>query len=68
MFSRMAVFCPICRIEMDGMRGYGRTANCCDKECYDEWEWRKTLAILGKQYAPRENREQIGKPPERSEP
>jgi hypothetical protein len=53
MFSVMKVYCPICRGDMDGMLGYGREAKCCDKECYEEWEWRKTLAILGKAYYPR---------------
>lgn len=51
-FSKQLVYCPICRQEMDGMKGYGRTANCCGKKCYEEWEWRRTLAILGKEYEP----------------
>jgi len=50
MFSRMEVHCPICRCEMDGMKGYGRKANCCGRECYQEWEWRRTLAIMGQPY------------------
>jgi len=53
MFSFMRVHCPICKSEIDGMRGYGREAKCCDKECYEEWEWRKTLAIMGKPYRPK---------------
>lgn len=53
MFSRMAVHCPICCGHMDGMKGYGRNARCCDKECYEEWNWRETLAIMGKPYTPR---------------
>jgi len=52
-FSYMKVYCPICKAEMNGMNGYGRMANCCDKNCYDEWEWRKTLAICGKPYKSR---------------
>lgn len=50
MYSYMKVYCPICRCEFDGMKGYGRNANCCGMECYSEWEWRKTLAILDKPY------------------
>lgn len=50
MVTYMKVHCPICRNEMDGMKGYGRNANCCCRQCYEEWEWRKTLAIMGKQY------------------
>ena len=52
-FSHMKVHCPICKAEIDGMKAYGREALCCDKECYEEWEWRRTLAIMGKPYKPR---------------
>ena len=52
-FGYMKTHCPICRGEMDGMKGYGREANCCDRECYEEWEWRRTLAIMHKPYTPR---------------
>lgn len=44
------VFCSICRTEMNWMTRYGREGTCCDKECHDEFEWRRTLAILGKPY------------------
>lgn len=49
-FSKMLVYCPICKQQMDGMLSYGREAHCCGKDCYEEWEWRRTLAILGKDY------------------
>ena len=49
----MKVHCPICCAEIDGMRAYGAKARCCGKECYDEWTWRETLAIMGKTYYPR---------------
>lgn len=52
MFSYMKVHCPICRREFDGMRAYGRESHCCSKECHDECEWRRTLAIMGKRYEP----------------
>lgn len=48
-FSRMSVFCPICKTEMGGMRGYGES-NTCGERCHREWEWRRTLAILRKDY------------------
>ena len=50
MFSKMKVHCPICCVEMDGMKGYGREAKCCGRECYLEWQWREALAIMGKEY------------------
>lgn len=50
MYVRMKVHCPICRNEMDGLQSYGREAKCCCRECHDEWEWRKTLAIMGQSY------------------
>lgn len=52
-FGYMRVHCPICKAEMDGMNGYGREARCCDRECYEEWEWRRTFAITKKPYYPR---------------
>jgi hypothetical protein len=52
LFGYFKVYCPICRIEMDGMKSYGRDAHCCGKECFEEWEWRHTLAILNKEYYP----------------
>jgi len=52
MFSFMKTCCPICMAEMEWMRGYGRDARCCGKECYREFEWRRTLAIMGKSYYP----------------
>lgn len=54
-FSRMSMYCPICRTEFDGMRGYGREWRTCCKECHDELEWRRTLAIMGKAYVPRQH-------------
>lgn len=52
LFSYMKVHCPICQIEMDGMRAYGQESHTCCKECHNEWEWRRTLAICGSQYYP----------------
>ena len=52
-FGYMKVHCPICKTEMNGMKGYGRNARCCDRECYEEWTWRETLAIMKKPYTAR---------------
>ena len=32
------------------MKAYGRVPCCCGKVCWNEWEWRRALAILGKEY------------------
>ena len=48
--GKCILFCPVCRAEFDWMRGYGRDIRCCDKNCNDEAEWRRTLAIMGKPY------------------
>lgn len=53
MIGTMKVHCPICMGEMDGMRFYGRESRCCDRECHEEWEWRRSLAIVNKPYTPR---------------
>lgn len=52
MFAYMKVHCPICCCEMDGMKAYGRESHCCGPTCHNEWEWRRTLAIMGKPYKP----------------
>ncbi len=50
MFSRCEFYCPVCRQQFDWMRGYGKDIRCCGRECHVEAEWRRTLAILGKEY------------------
>jgi hypothetical protein len=57
-YERMNVHCPICTKEMDGMRPYGHDSHCCTKACHDEWEWRRTLAILKQPYRPKANQTQ----------
>lgn len=52
MFGYMKVHCPICQSEFDGMKPYGREAACCCKECYQEWNWRRSLAICNQSYHP----------------
>lgn len=51
--SYMKVHCPICKVEMNGMTAYGRESRCCGKVCHNEWEWRRALAIMGKDYYPK---------------
>ena len=58
MFSYMKTYCSICRGDMDGMKRYGKEAHCCSKECFDEWKWRETLAIMGRQYKPKPKEEE----------
>ncbi len=33
--------------------GAAYSAQFCGAECYDEFKWRETLSIMGKQYYPR---------------
>lgn len=53
-FGYMKVYCPICKVECNGMKTYGKESHTCSKECHEEWEWRKTLAILNKEYYPKD--------------
>ncbi len=52
LWSRLSAHCPICKSEYDWMRGYGARdmIRCCCKVCYKEFEWRYTLAVMGKEY------------------
>jgi len=56
LFTTCLFHCPVCTREYDWMRGYGREIRCCSKDCHDEAEWRRTLAILGKEYRPRKEK------------
>lgn len=52
MFSRNDVRCCICQEGMDYQQRYGRESCCCSQACWNEFEWRQTLSILGKEYYP----------------
>jgi hypothetical protein len=54
MLSRCDVLCCICKTPLDWHKRYGREGCCCSRECHDEFEWRRTLAIMGKEYRPKE--------------
>jgi len=56
--SRMTpllIRCCICAVHapFDWHKRYGMDAACCCKECYEEFDWRRTLSILGKDYYPK---------------
>lgn len=53
MFTRCGIRCCVCGTDIDWHHRYGRDAPCCGKTCFDEFEWRRTLSILGKEYYPR---------------
>lgn len=55
----LTVLCPICGRDMNWLEGYGRPARCCGRDCYDEFEWRYALAIVGKSYRPKQNTEEL---------
>jgi len=56
MFALQKLICQICGKEFEtdfnSRGGYGREKNTCGKICYQEFDWRRTLAILGKPYYP----------------
>lgn len=52
MFSRCELLCCICGAKVNWTpRGEGICV--CGTECYREFDWRRTLAIMGKPYEPR---------------
>jgi hypothetical protein len=45
--------CRVCgSVAVPPYPGYYRDA-VCSRPCFDEWQWRDTLKILGKPYRPR---------------
>ena len=56
MFSDFTLYCNICgKIfkRSAGGGGWGRHVKCCKKECFNEYERRNTLSILGKPIEPK---------------
>jgi len=53
--SKQKTFCNTCGIELFvDIAQIGRfDGRFCSMECLKEFEWRKTLSILGKEYLPR---------------
>ncbi len=51
-YSKQITYCMACGKEMrtDFTLWKGQV---CDKECFEEIEWRKILSMLGKEYYPR---------------
>lgn len=44
------VLCCICSQPFTLKNQYGRDGCACSKECYREFDWRRTLSIMGKLY------------------
>ncbi len=56
-FSKQPCYCPTCgKFDERNLSapGWGMY---CGKECREEWNWRETLSILGKEYYKEETNE-----------
>jgi len=55
LFSKQKWFCNVCGVEQFSYLNPNRYvgAMLCSPACSQEFEWRRTLAILGKEYYPR---------------
>lgn len=52
LFSKQKWFCQICGQEQNKVIGPPWDARVCSQKCWREWEWRKTLSIMGSDYTP----------------
>jgi hypothetical protein len=43
------------------MRGYGRDFHCCSKECFEEFDWRRAIAITNRVYVKSWRQHQLDK-------
>jgi hypothetical protein len=55
-FTPQPMYCCICGQQIMFNFNYKGIPLCC-KECYDEYEWRKTLYIMGEEYTPQKIKE-----------
>jgi len=54
LFTNQPMFCPICGIKfMYDFNYHGIPA--CNKECWEEYQRRKSLSIMGEKYSARNN-------------
>jgi hypothetical protein len=52
-FETYELFCNVCKVRIHATPGTGyESQGVCGKQCWDERDWRRTLAILGKKYYP----------------
>ena len=61
LFSKQKLFCNICgkEVEEEYDKIIGRNCKVCSTECLEEFRWRDTLSMLGKEYRPKAELESI---------
>lgn len=52
-YSEQEQFCRACGTKFHAqlVSGYA-SRGCCSKDCFEEYNWRETLSIMGKDYYP----------------
>ncbi len=55
-FKAQPMYCCICGKQITFSFNY-QGIPLCDSKCYDEYQWRKTLYIMGEQYHPKQQKE-----------
>ena len=53
LFSKQIFYCRACGKEMLVSVQAPYKYQVCDEVCWEEFDWRETLSILGKEYYPR---------------
>jgi hypothetical protein len=52
-YSAQKWFCQVCGVEQhEPIANASYHARVCGKKCWHEWEWRRVLSVLGKEYYP----------------
>lgn len=57
MFSKQKFYCQSCGKEMFVAINAAYGAKYCNQECCDEYHWKETLSIMGKEYYPKPKKE-----------
>jgi len=59
MFSLQKLFCNTCGKEMLIKIADSYNGRFCSQECCNEFKWRETLSILGKEYYPKGDKNSV---------
>jgi hypothetical protein len=60
LYSVQKMYCTVCGGTYAWTCNHGwPKSRACSRECHEEWAWRETLSIMGKEYYPQEKAREV---------